>query len=145
MKRHSSNASANQEPHPPEPEWDDDDPTWQILSQASTREPNAFFARNVVRSVRLLDRKPTTWRTHIVSFFTPRRLALGAAACACAIIAYPMWPTSETQNPNMAETPSIITPPSSALSELVIEETLDLAAEDPTLFTHDEVVAMIGF
>lgn len=80
------------------------------------------------------------------SFFTPRRLALGAAACVCALLAYPMWPTPKTSGQDIVESPTQATaPPSSALSELVIEETLDAAAEDPTIFTHDEVVAMIGF
>ena len=166
MKRNSSNASANKapqanlagsaDPTPTEsqesqtwgPELEQNDPTWNILMQASKREPDVFFARNVVRLARQLESTPATWRTRMAScasFFTPRRLALGAAACVCALLAYPMWPTPETSSPDVVEQPTPLTAPSSALSELVIEETLDAAADDPTIFTHDEVVAMIGF
>jgi hypothetical protein len=167
MKRNSSNASANKapqanlagsaDPTPTEsqesqtwgPELEQNDPTWNILMQVSKREPDVFFARNVVRLARQLESTPATWRTRMAScasFFTPRRLALGAAACVCALLAYPMWPTPKTSGQDIVESPTQATaPPSSALSELVIEETLDAAAEDPTIFTHDEVVAMIGF
>ena len=33
----------------------------------------------------------------------------------------------------------------SPLSELLIEESLNVAAEDPSIYTRDEIVAMIGF
>lgn len=137
-----------------DPEMEENDPVWNLLSQASTPKPDPFFARNVVRSARLLEKPSNTWLARVTSLFTARtsrRLTLGAAACVCALVTYQMWPSPEaTEAPetSITATPSPPTPPSMAsteLSELVIAETLDAAAEDPTIFTHDEVVAMIGF
>ncbi len=160
MKRHSSNASAPKaaqasaastgdpaamKPETWGPELEQTDATWNLLTQASEREPDMLFARNVVRLTRQLEDAPTTWKTRLASLFAPSRLALGTAACACALLAYAMWPPSETPDPGIVEQPTAPIAPSSALSELLIEETLDAAAEDPTIFTHDEVVAMIGF
>lgn len=163
MKRHLSNASAPEsaqanatgsagsgdpastEPRTWGPELEQTDPTWNILTQASQREPDVFFARNVVRLTRQLEDAPSTWKTRLTSVFAPRRLAVVAAACTCALLGYSMWSPPETPDPDIVELPTAPIAPSSALSELVIEETLEAAAEDPTIFTHDEVVAMIGF
>ncbi|MBT8044503.1 MAG: hypothetical protein KJO79_06080 [Verrucomicrobiae bacterium] len=121
-----------------------DDQLWDLLGEASERQPSAFFARNVVREARLLGSQKPTWQDRITAFFSPAKLTIGAAACGCALAVYSMWPTTTPVEPApVAET---TTPePSSALAELVIEESLAAAAEDPTLFTRDEVVAMIGF
>jgi hypothetical protein len=121
------------------------DPVWNMLGEASSREPSAFFARNIVREARLQKTSTVSWGSRLATFFTPTKLALGTAACACALAVTQMWPT-----PEAVVTPGTIADisspePSSALSELVIEESLDAAAEDPTIFTRDEVVAMIGF
>jgi len=147
-----------------DPEQEDNDPVWNILGQASNRKPDPFFARNVVRSTRLLENTSETWFSRVTSLFTQRtsrQLALGAAACVCALVTYQIWPsTPSTRVPvtKMAATPPQPSPPAtitapaeiaptelSELSELVIAETLEAAAENPTIFTHDEVVAMIGF
>ncbi len=166
MKHDSSKAQVDTSAHKPvqskdwSPEMEDNDPVWNLLNQASTPEPDPFFARNVVRSARLLENTSETkgaWISRVASLFSARssrRLALGAAACVCALVTYQMWPTSEATEAlgtEMTATPSqpspVVTAPSelSELSELVIAVTLDTAAEDPTIFTHDEVVAMIGF
>jgi len=129
-------------------EQEQNDPVWNMLGEASSREPSAFFARNIVREARLQETATVSWGSRLAAFFTPTKLALGAAACACALVASQMWPTPEAVvTPGRIADDSSSEPavPSSALSELVIEESLDLAAEDPTIFTRDEVVAMIGF
>ena len=126
-------------------DWAKGDPLWDILDQASTAEPNAFFARNTVRTSRQLQ-TPSLY-SRVISLFNARRLALGAAACACVIMGYQAWPTSETLTtqvaPVVAQT-NQSTDSNTNLSELVIEETLLAAAEDPSIFTRDEVVTMLG-
>lgn len=133
------------------PEQEQNDAVWNLLGEASSPEPTAFFARNVAREVRLLQGSSSTWGSwsdRLAAFLTPTKLTLGAAACACALAAltaYQIWPTPEAViTPAPVADNSLIESPS-ALSELVIEESLDAAAEDPTIFTRDEVVAMIGF
>ncbi len=126
-------------------DWAQGDPVWDLLDQASTREPNAFFARNVVRSVRQLPTPSLSAR--ILGLFSSRRLVIGAAACACAMVAYQVWPTAEPTTSPPAQIVAQIHPsiePSNDLSELVIQETLLAAAEDPTIFTREEVVIMLG-
>ena len=121
------------------------DPVWRLLGKASSHEPSAFFARNVIRETRLLENPTSKANSGIFAIFTPSRLALGAATCALAMASYQMWPGAEAPlapGPVASETQDI---PANALTELVIEESLNAAAEDPTLFTRDEVVAMIGF
>ena len=158
MKRNPSSPPSSPPPTSTQPtqhkaeDWDQGDELWNLLSEASKTEPEPFFARNVVRTVRLDENSSTTTGTRIFRFFTSRKvisinskLALGAAACACVMLGYQLWPTPETAT----TTPTIaqVAQPSETtnnLSELVIEETLLAAADDPTMFTRDEVVAMLG-
>ena len=127
------------------PDWAQGDPVWDLLDQVSTREPDAFFARNVVRSVRQL---PTpSLSSRILGLFSSRKLAIGATACACVMIAYQVWPTAEPETSPSTQIVAQIDQsiePSNDLSKLVIQETLLAAAEDPTIFTREEVVIMLG-
>ncbi len=131
-------------------EQENNDPVWDLLAQASTREPGEFFARDVVRATREMEDTSTFGGLgqRVVSFFTPRSMALAAAACVAAMAAYQMWPSS-TPTSSTGDAALVAAPPaqetSLALSEIVIEESLAAAAEDPSLFTQEEVVAMIGF
>lgn len=144
MKRHPSK---HQDSSPLNQE-NTDDPLWGLLGHASEQKPDAFFARNVLREVRLLKDKTPSRASRLATIFTPRRLvigAIGATTCICALAAFQMRSTSPPSTGTDLITDTIPAPePASALSELVIEETLNAAAEDPTIFTHDEVVAMIG-
>ena len=121
------------------------DPLWNLLGEASNIEPSAFFARNVVRETRLEEKTTASWGTRLVAFFTPTKLAIGAAACVCALAVAQMWPSPETITETGTIADNSLPEPSSDLTELVIGGSLDAAAEDPTIFTRDEVVAMIGF
>ncbi|MBK1856085.1 hypothetical protein JO972_14025 [Verrucomicrobiaceae bacterium 5K15] len=138
-------------------EWNSTDPLWKLMDEASTPEPNAFFARNVLREVRHLEANNASgWKARLAAFFTPPKLVLGAAACAAAaFIALQMNPSSTPAAPagSLAQQApveldtTLASNDSSAVSDLsalVIVETLDAAAEDPTIFTRDEVVAMLG-
>jgi hypothetical protein len=153
MKRTDANESPHStanhpvQNHSEEPlnDWKQGDPVWDILNQASSPEPSPFFARNVVRSARQLKKESLISR--VISLFSSRRLALGAAACACAMITYQMWPaaTSPDTAPTNGMTQTVAPVETTTdLTELVIEETLIAAANDPSIYTRDEVVAMLG-
>ena len=108
-----------------------------------------MFARNVIRETRLSQNQARNQDrklgSRMLAIFSPTRLALGATVCACAMAAYHMWPSPAqlpSPHPIASENSS---EPSTALTELVIEQSLEAAAEDPSIFTRDEVVAMIGF
>ena len=140
---HSENHSETRE------DWTHGDPLWDVLDQASTRKPDAFFARNIVRATRQLS--PPSLSSRLLNFLSSRRMAIGtmgAAACVCVAVTYQFWPTSPQTSVTAPTIAQVQSPQSEKtttdLSELVIEETLLAAAEDPTIFTRDEVVTMLG-
>lgn len=139
MKSHPDNSRDNV--HDREKE----DPLWQLLENASKREPSTSFARNIVREARLLPAARLSWR-----FLPPRALItaprLATAACAFALLvaAFQFWPSARTAQTVHSENIQTVEDTSSVLGELIIEESLHAAAEDPSIFTRDEIVAMIG-
>lgn len=139
MKSHSDNS--HDKTHGQEQE----DPVWQLLENASRQEPGASFARDIVRKARLISEKPTGRRLfQMQSLFTAPRLVSAACACLLIIAAFQLWPSappSETVQPANAYGAESV---SSDLAELIIEESLHAAAEDPSIYTRDEIVAMIG-
>ncbi len=58
------------------------DPVWKLLSRAGRVEPSPFFARNVVREVRLLHSKQSTVWNRLSGWFSARALFAGSVACA---------------------------------------------------------------
>lgn len=155
MKRNPSNESSST-PQSHE-DWEQGDPLWDLLDQASKTEPDPLFARNVVRSVRLEKSSPEPVSSRIIRLFTSRTVALGAAACACIMVGYQLNPLATGTNTLGQQAAQVITPgttetaqvssateTSNNLSELIIEETLLAAADDPSMFTRDEVVSMLG-
>ncbi len=150
MKHPSSKKTLDSPPTlPPQEEWsrDEDDALWDILDKASQPEPSPFFARNVVRATRQLPQKES-FPSRLRAWLSPPRLALGAGACALLFATYSMWftPHSPTPTSSVADAQDQVeeTQLSNFLADLVIEESLNAAAEDPTLFTHDEIIAMVG-
>lgn len=129
--------------------WEDGDPLWDLLEQASPPpEPDVFFARNVVRSARLLGDIKPTFRQRISQLFVNRTWAVGAAACVCAVMALQVWPETST-DPVTASAPTEapldpFDEVSSELSDMVIEEILIAAADDPSIISRDEVVSLLG-
>lgn len=124
-----------------------EDALWDLLGEASVREPDAFFARNVVRQTRLLADTESTWGTRLAGFLFSKKAILPLAAATCVgVVAVTQFNQGQ---PAGSQTGQIVKSdpledPSTALAELVIEESLVAAAEDPSQFTHDEVVAMVG-
>jgi len=151
MKRNPSSTPSSLPPTSTQPtrqkaeDWDQGDALWDLLSEASETQADPFFARNVVRTVRLQEKSPITAGARVIGFLTSRTLALSAAACACVMLGYQLWPAPET--PTTAAVIAQVQPSAetaSNLSELVLEETLLAAADDPTMFTRDELVTMLG-
>lgn len=73
--------------NPPE----EKDEVWDLLGNASKVEPSPFFARNVVREIRLDSAHETGWLAKLKSLFTPQAAAFGgmvAAAVAAALVLF---------------------------------------------------------
>ena len=135
-------------------EWDASDPVWKLLDEASKPNVDPFFARNVMRAAR--QEEPTlSFSQRVLSFLSPQKLALGAVACVFGLLVWQTIPSTDqsTSAPSHiaqhtpaedATSPEIDNSVATAdLSELIIIETLSAAAEDPTMFTRDEVVTML--
>jgi len=98
---------------------EDKDPIWDLLNQASKREPSPFFSRNVIREVRKLESE-TSWAARFASLFrSPLAVTASVATVAIAAVAISIW------NPNSSET----APPSVAEVEAPASETFDPADE----------------
>lgn len=140
-------------------DWSQGDPVWDLLSEASHPEPNPFFARNVVRSVRLQQQESASLGQRIMGLLKARPIVATAAACACilATVHFTNQGPSAIDNPlpavsqnpagtNVSPSPETSdSEVSSELSEILIEENLIAAANNPSMFTRDEVVTMLGF
>lgn len=149
MKPNSPHSQPNSQT--PADEWNTSDPVWKLLDEASSPEPDVFFARNVVRATRLMEQSRPSLGERLAAIFTPPRLALGAAACVSATLLWQMLPTSPpagagaiTVQPPVESTNPGDSADMTELSDLVMTETLTAAAEDPTIFTRDEVATMLG-
>ncbi|NRB73250.1 MAG: hypothetical protein HRU46_02720 [Verrucomicrobiales bacterium] len=74
------------------------DPVWELLEHASEAKPGPFFARNVIREVRLMEDSSGGFGESLLSFFGKRLLNTAiAAAAVVAVIAF--FPGGETDVP----------------------------------------------
>jgi hypothetical protein len=59
------------------------------------------------------------------------------------------WPIIDSTSPSLTKARTTNAAGDSSttatLNELIIEESLNAAADDPSIYTRDEIVAMIGF
>ena len=87
----------------------------------------------------------TKWRETVT--LSPPLSEAGRVSCSCLLIilGIQLWSTDQPAQTTAATAEDIYTEPSLTLGELIIEENLNAAAEDPSIYTRDEIVAMIGF
>ena len=122
-----------------------DDPVWHLLGKASKKEASTFFARNIIRETRLHAEHSPSLLFRLRSLLTSKRIASIACVCILAIATFDFWPSGGSMETVDSMTPQNQIATASTLSELLIEESLNVAAEDPSIYTRDEIVAMIGF
>lgn len=147
-----STSSHSDAPQAAEDEWSHSDPVWKLLDKASKPQEDVFFARNVVRTARQLEQERPSLGERLLTLFTLPKITLAATACAVGLAAWQLMPSDNTapapdttvQSPTEETTPLNDSTEATELSELVMLETLSAAAEDPTIFTRDEVATMIG-
>ena len=116
-------------------DWEND-PVWRLLDQAPPPEPGPLFVRNVLREVRLAEAACRPWWQGLLA---PKPLAAGALGAA-ALAALVIW-TSPT--PQTAETPEPEPAATNPVEALLEEELLLTAAEDPSVFSDEQLVALL--
>jgi len=132
--------------HPTNPPSDFDadlenDAVWNLLDDATPTDPSPRFVQDTLRRVRLgeTERKSPWWKT----LFSPKPL-MGAAGAALAAIAIVISLPSEPAptGGTVAKTPEV-TEDFDQLEDTFATELLSGAAEDPTLLSDAEIVALL--
>lgn len=114
----------------------DQDPVWSLVDQASTTKASPLFARNVMREIRLDAATPAPWWTR---FLTPVPLTAGALAAAAAFAIL-----VAVQGPDPAPAPVTDAPVATPATEFDLDRSLLIAAaEDPSLFSDEELLALL--
>ena len=98
-----------------------------------------------MRETRLHAKRSPSLFFRLQSLLTSKRIASVACICILAAAAFEFWPSDQSDETVESMTLENQTASISTLSELLIEESLNVAAEDPSIYTRDEIVAMIGF
>jgi hypothetical protein len=140
------------------PDFDRDlenDAVWNLLEDATSRDPSPRFVQDTLRRARLDNetsscRNPSWWK----SLLAPKSLLLGASGAAVAALAIVL---SLPSNPVTPEEKIAAAPGSSRveltdtaaiqdwddLEDSVAYELLSGAAEDPTLLSDGEIVTLL--
>lgn len=119
----------------PEEESPEDEKLWELLKAASRQEPRGRFADDVLRRVRMEEEPARSW----FSFWQP--FAAGLAAVAVASFGFFMLKTPGDPAPtavSMGDGSALV-----ALEEDLAGELLQTAAENPGLFSDQELLAML--
>jgi hypothetical protein len=133
----------NQPTHPL-PDFDadlEDDVVWNLIDDASPADPPPRFVEETLRRVRLEeDKQKSQWWKLI---FAPKPL-IGTAGVALAAVAIVISLPSDPSpsNRTIAETPQI-NEDFDQLEDSFATELLSGAAEDPTLLSDEEIVALL--
>jgi hypothetical protein len=133
----------NQPTHPL-PDFDadlEDDVVWNLIDDASPADPPLRFVEETLRRVRLEeDKQKSQWWKLI---FAPKPL-IGTAGVALAAVAIVISLPSDPSpsNKTISETPQI-NEDFDQLEDSFATELLSGAAEDPTLLSDEEIVALL--
>ncbi|MGB2403142.1 MAG: hypothetical protein ACPIA7_06990 [Akkermansiaceae bacterium] len=125
------------------------DSLWQLLENASNKDPSDFFVRNTVREARLQSSASPSLLSRFKALLAPRSISVTTCLGLLVITIIMMWPRGDSTNP--AHTSALDSEQgienfdTTTLNQLIIEESLSAAADDLSIYTRDEIVAMIGF
>lgn len=114
----------------------EDDQLWDVLGNASSAAPSETFVQNTVRAARLSeDRKPS-----VLSLLAKPVFAAGGLIALIAIIATIHFTSQPGNSGN-----TIANPDDAPAQEAdwLEQDLLSVAAEDPELFSDEEIVAMV--
>lgn len=119
------------------------DPVWKLVDQAPAPQARPAFAQDVLRQVRQLEAEPATpWWKKLLAPAPLSAGALAAAAVVAILISVDFTPTGAPSLTNGGEVPDTA-PVLSEIDHAVSEQLLMAAAEDPDLFSDEELLAML--
>lgn len=116
--------------------WTEDDALWQCLAHArNTENVSPFFTRKTLAN--LPEQRQNSFQGHLTRAAWLSALPLGATA-AWMLFFSPL--SQSVPSHTLAVNPA---PEDLALTEVVIEETLARAVENPERFTNEEVATLL--
>ncbi len=127
------------------PDFDADlekDDVWNLLGDTTPRNPSPRFVQDTLRRVRMDgETKNSPWWN---ALFSPKPL-IGIAGAALAAIAIVISLPSDSGTPSSTANtdPVSVEDWQDDLEDAVASELLSSAAEDPTLFSDGEIVALL--
>jgi hypothetical protein len=119
----------------------ENDSVWNLLDEASPTEISPRFAADALHRIRLETSAPMPWWQKLLS---PGPLLAGAATAAAALVIVVSLP----ENPTPVA-PQVEAPPATPggdwenLEDTLAQELLSGAAEDPSLLSDEEIVALL--
>lgn len=132
MKRHPEHADQQLEP----------DAVWDLIDQSPTQPASAHFVRKTVQMVRE-ERQRRSWWQRLVAAAKDRpatAIASLAAATAALLLALTAWqPGGQPTDPVSDNSPQ-----AGDIEEAIATEMLMAAAENPSEFSDQELVVLLG-
>ena len=124
-----------------ENQWEDD-PGWELLDKSDTAKPAPLFVADVMRKVRLnCEEKRQWWR--LPALARPILAASTATIIAILIISFNQDAATTTKaHADPTHLPGEMNAPK--LDTLLDEEILSQAAEDPTAFSDEALIALLS-
>jgi len=119
------------------------DPVWDLVDKAPTRPASASFVRKTVQMVREQRRRQTWWQRLLAPVLarpTASMAGLAAAAAAVVLVVNLVQPGEQP-----AGVASFDSPQGNEIEEAIATEMLMAAAENPSEFSDQELVCLLGF
>lgn len=119
----------------------DHDPVWDLVDRAQPQEASPLFSRNVMREIRLAEHGPAPWWKRLL---TSRPLIASSLAAATAVaILVSVKGSGPADNSGLADLPPALDTPLAELHDELNQELLMAAAEDPSLFSDEQLLALL--
>ena len=133
------------DPTPEEFELSQDQELWDLLGQSKAKEASPLLSRNVLREIRLEESDSTAAPSFWIKFLDARFLFLGGMT-ALALVAAFNWNSAMDSKNRLAEATDAEALPvavATSLEDSLESELLVAAANTPSLFSDEEVIAML--
>jgi hypothetical protein len=119
----------------------DQDPVWDLVDRAQPLEANPLFSRNVMREIRLAEDSAIPWWKRLLA--SKPLVASSLAAVAAVAILVSVNTNSPTTNGGLTGIEPGQEAPLAELNEELDQELLMAAAEDPSLFSDEHLLALL--
>ena len=119
----------------------DQDSVWNLLDDAPMQEPGPSFAQDLVRRARLEGQGSKPWWK---ALFSPKPLiGMATAACACVAIVISLSSEPASEPAPIANVPEPTDDWEENFGDALANELLTSAAEDPSLLSDSEIIALL--